>query len=261
MTPGLHLFLVANSKGGASKSIYAAETRVACHLEGVPCRLVTFDKSTKTLDDIFRGTGIHQLAKQSGDILIESFGLQMEEADDAGELIIADMPAAITDDDNPILKSIADSKLLREFSTISLLIPVYPHTDDIEGAFKALGAYKKIGINCERGMIRAWRPDSTLPPWDSFPTYSDLARKFPVWECPCYLQSMADMMQGLGRYAEYPALDKLPDYYIEHGPKLGYREKTKLTAAVSHLENAREAIRKHLLEPLRQGSASKAPSA
>ncbi|MEI6654747.1 MAG: hypothetical protein WCP45_08270 [Verrucomicrobiota bacterium] len=260
MTPGLHLFLVGNDKGGASKSAYAAEARVACHLERVPCRLVTFDRSTQTLNEIFRGEGIHPLAKPNGDILIESFGLQMEEAAAAGELIIADMPPGIVDDDNPILKSIADSMLLREFTSISLLIPVSTHNDYVQGAFEALSAYQKIDLKYDRGLIRAWRPESTSPTWDSFPTYSALTDKFPVWECQSYMQSLSDMMQGRGKYADYPALDKLPDYYIEHSIKLGYRERTKLTAAVIHLESARKAIRIHLLDPLREREVTKSKS-
>ena len=261
LTPGLHLFLVANNKGGESKSAIAAEARVACHLEGVPCRLVTFDASTQTLTMIFRGTGIHALAKPNGDVLIESFGLQMEEAYATGELIIADMPPAIVDDDNPTLKAIADSNLMREFASISLLIPVRTHTDAIEGVFEALGAYQKIGIKYDRGLIRAWRPEPTSPTWDSFPTYSALTKLFPVWECHTYMQSLSDMMQGQGKYAEYPALDKLPEFYIENCLKLSLRERVKLTAAVGHLECAREAIRTHLLEPLRVREVTKSKAA
>jgi hypothetical protein len=244
------MFLVANNKGGSSKSAVSAEARAVCHLEQVPCRLVTFDKSTKTLDEIFRGKGIHKLAKPNGDVLTESLGLQMEEAHAAGELIIADMPPGITDKDNPTLQSLAASNLLPEFTTISLLIPVSTHNDFVQGAFEALAAYKAISLTYDRGLIRAWRPEPNSPAWESFPTFSALTEKFPVWECPSYRQSVADMLQARGKYSTYPGLDKLPAYYIENARNLGYRDRANLTSAIVHLENARIAIRKHLLDPI-----------
>jgi hypothetical protein len=221
---------------------------------------VTFDKSTTTLNETFRGDAIYPIAKPNGDIVIDSFGLQMELADEAGEIIIADMPPGIIDDDNPTLRALADSKLLEQFTSIGLIIPVSTHNDYLQGAFEALDAYAKIGLKHDRGLIRAYRPELASPTWESFPTYARLAAKFPVWECHPYMQCLSDMMQGRGPYADYPGLDKLPEFFIKNGATIGRREKARLTAAVSHLESARAAISEHLLKPIAEKPSKPAKS-
>jgi hypothetical protein len=261
LIPGLNMFMVANDKGGSCKSTACAEIKAACHMENVPCRLITFDGSNQTLHDIFRGEGVHVVAKPNGDVLLDTLGAHIDQAREAGEIIIADMPPTITDADNPILRAFAQSQILEEFTNIGLIVPVIPHHDHIKGALDALAAYADVPVKYNRGMIRAWRPEPTSPTWDSFVSWATLKKHFPVWECPSYMQSMSDMMQRQGAYADYPGLDQLPEMFAERGYTLPSRDRGRLRAAVSHLESARQAICTHLLEPLMEKPAKPAKSA
>jgi len=260
LKPGLHLIMVANDKGGGSKSTAAAEARVACRLENMPCRLITFDGSNKTLNNIFRGDGVHVVAKPNGDVLLDTLGSHIDQAREAGEIIIADMPPGITDADNTILRAFAQSQILEEFDTIGLIVPVFPHNDHIKGALDALAAYADVPVKYDRGMIRAWRPEPTSPTWDSFVSWPTLQKHFPVWECPTYLESFSTMMQGEAPYSDYPGLDQLPEMFAEKGSTLPSRDRGRLRAAVGHLEAARQAIRTHLLEPIMVRETAKAKS-
>lgn len=257
LTPGVHLLLTANDKGGGSKSAFAAETRVACTMLEIPFRLVTFDGSNQTLNQIFRQSGVHCLAKPNGDVLLDSLGWHIDEARKAGEIIIADMPPAITDPDNPIMKSFSDTQIHADFTSIGLLVPVFTHHDHIKGALDALAAFAAAGIKHDRGLVRAWRPEPTSPKWESFPTFESLKALFPgaIWNCTSYMQSMADMMQAAGNFAEYPPLDKLPKMFAENAQEMGSRERGQLRAAVAHLEKAKDAIYEHLLKPIIEKSA------
>lgn len=258
LKPGLHLFMVANDKGGGSKSTACAEARVTCQLENVPCRLITFDGSNQTLNNIFRGDNVYVVAKPNGDILLDTLGAHIDEAREAGEIIIADMPPGITDADDSVMRAFAQSRILEEFDTIGLIVPVFPHNDHIKGALAALAAYADVPVKYDRGMIRAWRPEPTSPTWDSFVSWPTLQRHFPVWECPSYLESFSIMMQGEAPYSEYPGLDKLPAMFAEKGSTLISRDRGRVRAAVMHLEAARIAYRTHLLEPLVEKAAKPA---
>lgn len=260
LTLGVHLLLAANDKGGASKSTYAAEARVACTLLGIPFRLVTFDGSNQTLNCIFRSNGVHCLAKPNGDILLDTFGWHIDEARKGGEIIIADMPPGITDSDNPIMKAFSDSQIHADFASIGLLVPVFTHSDHIGGALDALAAFKAAGIKHDRGLIRAWRPEPTSPKWESFPTFESLKALFPIWDCSSFMQSMADMMQATGNFTGYPALDKLPKMFAEDAQTMSTRERGQLRAAVGHLEKAKDAIFEHLLKPIIEKPAKSAKS-
>ena len=255
LKPGLHLWMVANDKGGASKSTACAEARVTCHLEDIPCRLITFDGSNQTLHDIFRGEGVHVVAKPNGDVLLDTLGAHIDQARDAGEIIIADMPPGITDADNPILRAFAQSRILEEFDSIALIVPVIPHSDHVKGALDALRVYADVPIKYDRGMIRAWRPEPTSPNWDSFASWATLSKTFPVWECPSFMQSLSDILQRNKPFGDYPGLDMIPRMFSERGSTLSTRERGQLRAAVGHLEGARQAIRTHLLEPLMEQTA------
>lgn len=247
---GAHLMLVCNDKGGACKSTASAEARVAAHMMGLPYRLVTFDQSNETLFRAFRGKDVHSLAKPNGDVLLEMFGRHIDEARANGELIIADMPPGITDHDNPILHAFKESTVFEEFDSIALIIPVTPHHDHIKGAFDALAAYEAIPIKHARGLVRAWRPDPKGPQWASFPTYGTLIKKFPVWECGTWMQSFCDIMQEHGTFSGFPGLDELPEYFATDRTKLTTHQRRGLSAAVAHLEKARESIHRHLLAPI-----------
>lgn len=257
---GLHLVMVANDKGGGSKSTACAEARVTCQLENVPCRLITFDGSNQTLNDMFRSEGVHVVAKPNGDVLLDTLGAHIDEARKAGEIIIADMPPGITDADNPILRAFSQSQILEEFDSIGLIVPVTTHHDHIKGALDALAAYADVPIKYDRGMIRAWRPEPTSPTWDSFVSWGTLSKTFPVWECPSFMESLSAMMQHRQPFGDYPALDMIPNMFSERGPTLLTRERGQLRAAVSHLEAARQAIRTHLLEPLMVRETAKSKS-
>jgi hypothetical protein len=261
LKPGLHMFMIANDKGGASKSTACAEAKTACHLENQPCRLITFDGSNQTLNDIFRGEGVNVVAKPNGDVLLDTLGTHIDQARDAGEIIIADMPPGITDADNPILRAFTQSQILEEFASIGLIVPVTTHHDHIKGALDALAAYADVPIKYDRGMIRAWRPEPTSPTWDSFVSWATLKKHFPVWECPSFMQSMSDIMQARQPFGDYPGLDQLPEMFAERGSTLSTRERGQLRAAVSHLESARHAIRSHLLEPIMEKAAKPAKTA
>jgi hypothetical protein len=250
LKPGLHLFMVANDKGGASKSTACAEARVACSLENLPSRLITFDGSNRTLNDIFRGEGVHLVAKPNGDVLLETLGAHIDQARLAGEIIIADMPPGITDADNSLMRAFAQSQIFEEFDSIGLIVPVFPHHDHIKGALDALSAFNDVPIKYDRGMIRAWRPEPTSPNWDSFVSWETLAKAFPVWECPSFMESLSAMMQHRKPFGDYPALDMIPNKFAEMGSTLSACERGQLRAAVNYLEAARKAIRTHLLEPI-----------
>ncbi len=258
LTPGVHLLLTANDKGGASKSTSAAEARIACTMLGIPFRLVTFDGSNQTLNLIFRETGVNCLAKPNGDVLLDSFGEHIDGARQAGEIIIADMPPGITDADNPIMKAFADSQIHADFASIGLIVPITTDHNHIKGALDALAAFKAAGIKHDRGLVRAWRPEPTSPKWESFPTFESLKALFPIWDCSSYMQSMADMMQQAGNFSAYPALDKLPKMFAEDASAMGTRERGQLRAAVAHLEKAKEAIFEHLLKPILEKTAKSA---
>lgn len=255
---GLHLILAANNKGGASKSTACAEMRVACKLEGIPCQLVTLDGSSETLNDIFPKERVFALAKSNGDILLATLGPHMDEARANGELIIADMPPGITDADHPVLKAFKQSKILEEFDSIGLLVPVTTHKDHIKGALDVLAAFKDVPVNYDRGMIRAWRPKPTSPSWDSFASWTTLEEKFPVWECASFAQSFSDMMQGQQHFKDYTALDELPEFFNKVGPTMSACDRDELSAAILHLDAARQYIRTHLLEPICENELVKA---
>lgn len=261
LKPGLHLWMVANSMGGSSKSTACAEARAACHLEKVPCRLITFDGNSRILNDIFRGKGVHVVAEPNGDALLETLTTHIDQARQAGEIIIADMPSAITDPYNPILRAFSQTRILEEFDSIGLIVPVSTYQYQIEGALDALAAYAKVPIKYDHGMIRAWRPEHSSHTWESFPSWPKLQKYFSVWECPDYMQSFSDMMQGRPPYADYPGIDQLPEMFAERWSTLSTRERGLLRCAVSHLEGARQAIRKHLLEPLQEKPAKPAKTA
>lgn len=261
LTPGLHLIMAANDKGGGSKSTACAETRVTCYLEGIPCRLITFDGSNQTLHKIFRTEGVHVVAKPNGDVLLDTLGAHIDQAREANEIIIADMPPGITDKDQALIRALQQSQILEEFDSIGLIVPVIPHSDHIKGALDALRVYADVPVKYDRGMIRAWRPEPTSPTWDSFVSWPTLSTSFPVWECPSYMQSMSDMMMGEGPYGEYPSLDQLPEMFAARGSTLPSRDRGRLRAAVSHLESARQAIRTHLLQPLMEKPAKPAKTA
>ena len=250
LKPGAHLILVCNDKGGSCKSSAVAEARVAAHLMDLRHRLVTFDQSNDTLFRAFRGKGVHTLAIPNGDVLLESFGRHIDEARANGELIIADMPPGITDHDNPILHAFKESTVFEEFDSIALIIPVIPHHDHIKGAFDALAAYETIPVTHARGLVRAWRPDAKGPQWASFPTYATLLKKFPVWECGTWMQSFSDIMQEHGTFSAFPSLDELPEFFATESPKMSTHQRRALLGAVAHLEKAREAIQRHLLNPI-----------
>jgi len=258
LKPGLHLIMVANDKGGASKSTACAEARATCYLENLPCRLITFDGSNQTLNNIFRGDGVHVVAKPNGDVLLDTLGAQIDAAREAGEIIIADMPPGITDADDSVMRAFGQSQILEEFDSIGLIVPVFPHNDHIKGALDALAAYADVPVKYDRGMIRAWRPEPTSPTWDSFISWPILQKHFPVWECPSYLDSLSTMMQAEGAYSDYPGLDQLPEMFAQKGSTLPSRDRGRLRAAVSHLETARQAIRTHLLEPIKASESAKA---
>ena len=245
---GAHLFLVANAAGGSSKTTFAAEAKVACTMRGIPSSLVTFDGQDQTLNKIFRGSGVHQVAKPSGEALLDSFGTHIDAARDAGEVIIADTPSCINDPDCPLMMALSDSKILEKFDSIGLLIPVTATHHHLDGAFEALAALQAAGIKCDRGLIRAWR-DPELK-WDHFRTFDSLKALYPVWDCGTYMQSMTDMMWGYGNFAEYPALDKLQTLFAENGQGMTMRKRGQLRAAVAHLERATDAIYERLLAPI-----------
>jgi hypothetical protein len=261
LKPGQHLIVVANDKGGAAKSNACAEARTTCQLENLPCRLITFDGSNKTLSDIFRGEGVHVVAKPNGDVLLDTLGVHIDQARQAGEIIIADMPPCITDADNPLMRAFAQSRIFEEFDTIGLIIPVTTHHDYIKGALDALAVYAEVPIKYDRGMIRAWRPEPNSPSWDSFVSWEILSKTFPVWECPSYMESLSAMMQHRKPFGDYPGLDMIPRMFAERGSSLSTRERGQLRAAVGHLEGARQAIRTHLLEPIIEPTAKPAKTA
>jgi len=257
---GAHLFLVANSAGGSAKSTCAAEARVACAMEGVPFRLVTFDPSCQRLSRAFRG-GVDRIAKANGELLRESFGTLVAQTHESGGIIIADMPPAFAEPHSPLLDAITGSGLLDEFASIALLIPVTNNLHHIEGALDALHALKSAGINHDRGLIRAWRTEITSQQWESIPEMHELTSKFPRWECPSYMQSMENMINGVEEFADLPALDKLSKMLGENSHHLSVRKRGQLRAAVNHLESARQAIHTHLLEPIMGKPATPAKSA
>jgi hypothetical protein len=250
LKPGLHLWMVANNMGGTSKSIACAEARAACRMENVPCRLISFDATGRILNDIFRGQGVHVVAKPNADVILDALVAHINQAREAGEIMIADMPSAIMYPDNPILRALTQSRILEEFDSTGLIVPVTANHYHIEGALDTLIGLARVPIKYDRGMIRAWRPEPTWPTWDSLASWPTLKRYFPVWECPSYMQSFVAMMQGLPPYRDYPAIDELPEMLAERSSTLSTRERGMLRAAVNHLESARQAIRAHLLEPI-----------
>ena len=257
---GAHLFLLANDAGASSKSTFAAEARVACTMRGIPCRLVTFDASWNPLNQIFRGNGVHTVAKPNGDLMLETFGEHIEEASKAGEVIIADVPPCITDTDNPIMRAFSNSGILEEFKSIGLLVPITTNNHSMRGALDALAAYTSAGIKHDRLLVRAWRPEPISPTWESFPAFKILKAHFPIWDCSTYMQSMTHMMWAEGKYSEYPALDMLPKLFTENAHEMGTAERAKLRAAVAHLEMATDAIFEHLLAPIIEKPAKSAKS-
>lgn len=255
------MIMATNDKGGGSKSTACAEARAVCHLENIPCRLITFDGSNQTLINMFRGDGVHAVAKPNGDVLLETLGEHIDRAREAGEIIIADMPPGITDKDHTLIRAFQSSQILEEFDSIGLIVPVYPHHDHIKGALDALRVYAEVPVKYDRGMIRAWRPEPTSPAWDTFASWATLQKHFPIWECPTFLPSMSAMMQNNGHFVDYPGLDQLPQMFAEKGSTLSTRDRGQLRAAVNHLETARQAYRTHLLEPIMERTPKPAKSA
>lgn len=257
---GANLLIVANNAGGTAKTTYAAEACVACTMHGIPYRLVTFDGSSHALNRIFRGSGVHCLAKSNGETQLDSFKCQIDEARKGGEIIIADMPSCIAEPYNPIMKTLSDSQILADFESIGLLVPIGTSYHSIEGALDALAAYKAAGIKHDRGLVRGWRSDPASPTWEAFPCIAELKAYFPFWDCSSYMQSMTEMMYAHDKFSEYPALDKLHAMFAERSGAMNVRERGQLRAAVAHLEKAKDAIFEQLLKPIIEKPAKTAKS-
>lgn len=247
----LHLILIASTKGGVGKTASALEVKASCHMSGIGTKLCTFDKSNKSLVNAMRDERlVHNLDMPNGDMMLETFGKICEEAKQNGEIVIADVPPGFNDPDHSLIPALAESTILEEFASISVIIPVIPGPDGLAGAFDALATYAKIPMKIDRGLVRAYRPDTNSPPWTAYPTFQTLQEKFPVWECGKWMQSMTDMLQKRGTYANYPAVHLLPDHLIAHGNEMSLPERRALTAAVAHLQRAKNAIYEHILEPI-----------
>ena len=245
---GLHAIIIAQNKGGESKSMASLEVYLAALNSGFKTILATMDQSNKTLVTALGDENkIVSVEIGSASKLQRSLNEIFDSAEAEGAVLVLDTTPAYVDENHPMIPAMKKTRIFEGENSIAALIPMRPTPDAIRGAVDAL---RVMPVDFKRCLIRAWHHDPDAPGWSEFPAYAAMAEKYPVCNLGTWLQTTEDIIHKHGEFAEFPHLDALETYYQQHAFEHSRLERNAMLNTLEHFEDARLHIFKNLLEPL-----------
>lgn len=241
---GAHIIVPGSTKGGPGKSSTIITMAGVCRLVGLPFIIASYDQSNTTLERSLGKGVVVILDAQTPELARSTLAAVVKLAREKGAIILIDLPGALTNKESVLLENIRKARVLERCDSFSMIVPVSPDSEELEGAISAISLFEP-----ERVLIRARRPSRHAPAWESFAPWEYLS-KFPQWECEQWTQTMKDIITHNGQYANLPPVPDLAEYLAENHTKMDDAEQLDIEDVVNHLEFSAAAIYEHILEPI-----------
>lgn len=241
---GAHIIVPGSTKGGPGKSSTIITMAGVCRLAGLPFIVASYDQSNTTLERSLGKGVVVTLDAQTPELARSTLAAVVKLAREKRAIILMDLPGALTNKESVLLENIGKARVLERCDSFSMVVPVSPDSEELEGAISAISLLKP-----ERVLIRARRPTRHAPAWESFAPWEYLS-KFPQWDCEQWTQTMKDIITRNGQYANLPPVPDLAAYLAENCGKMDDAEELDIEDVVNHLEIAASAIYEHILEPI-----------
>lgn len=241
---GAHIIVPGSTKGGPGKSSTIITMAGVCRLAGMPFIVATYDDSNTTLERSLGKGVVVILDAQTPELARSTLAAVVKLAKENRAIILMDLPGALTNKESVLLENIRKARVLERCESFSMIVPVSPDSEELEGAISAISLFEP-----ERILIRARRPSRHAPAWESFVPWEYLS-KHPLWDCEQWTQTMKDIITRTGQYANLPPVPDLPVYLAENCAKMDDAEELDIEDVVNHLEMAAGVIYEHILEPI-----------
>lgn len=241
---GAHIIVPGSTKGGPGKSSTIITMAGVCRLAGLPYIIASYDQSNTTLERSLGKGVVVTLDAQTPELARSTLAAVVKLAKEKGAIILMDLPGALTNKESALLENIRKARVLERCKSLSMIVPVSPDSEELEGAISAISLFEP-----ERVLIRARRPSRHAPTWESFAPWEYLS-KFPTWDCEQWTQTMKDIITHTGQHANLPPVPDLSAYLAENFGKMDDAEELDIEDVVNHLEIAAASIYEHILEPI-----------
>ncbi len=241
---GAHIVVPGSTKGGPGKSSTIITMAGVCRLAGLPYIVASYDQSNTTLERSLGQGVIVTLDAQTPELARTTLAAVVKLARENRAIILMDLPGALTNKESVLLENIRKARMLERCDSFSMIVPVSPDSEELEGAISAISLLKPNEV-----LIRARRPSRHAPAWESFAPWEYLS-KHPQWDCEQWTQSMKDIITRTGQYANLPPVPDLAAYLAENCSKMDDAEELDIEDVVNHLELAAGVIYEHILEPI-----------
>jgi hypothetical protein len=241
---GAHIVVPGSTKGGPGKSSTIITMAGVCRLVGLPYIVASYDQSNTTLERSLGQGVVVTLDAQTPELARSTLAAVVKLARENRAIILMDLPGALTNKESVLLENIHKARVLERCDSFSMIVPVSPDSEELEGAISAITLFKPNKV-----LIRARRPSRHAPAWESFGPWEYLS-EHPQWECEQWTQSMKDIITRTGDYANLPPVPDLVAYLAENHTKMDDKEELDIEDVVLHLETAASAIYEHILEPI-----------
>ena len=240
---GAHIVVPGSTKGGPGKSSTIITMAGVCRLAGLPFIVASYDQSNTTLERSLGKDTVVMLDAQTPELARSTLAAVVKRARENRAIILMDLPGALTNKESLLLENVRKARVL-ERCDFSMIVPVSPDSEEIEGAISALKLFDP-----DRVLIRARRPSRHAPEWESFQPWEYL-KQYPQWDCEQWTQSQKDIITHNGKYANLPPVPDIAEYLAQNYNDLDMDEQLDLEDVVNHLEQAAAAIYEHILEPI-----------
>lgn len=241
---GAHIIMPGSTKGGTGKSSTIITLAGVCQLAGIPYIVASYDQSNTTLERSLGENVVTVLDAQTPELARSTLAEIVKHSIAHRAIILMDLPGALTNKESVLLENINKTRVLNRCQSLSMIIPVSPDAEELEGAISAINLFSPSRI-----LVRARRPSRHAPAWESFLPWEYLS-KHPQWECEQWTQTTKDIITRNGKFRNLPAVPALAAYLAENCAKMELDDELDIEDVVNHLELAASVIYKHILEPI-----------
>jgi len=245
LKPGAHIIMPGSTKGGPGKTTIIITMAGVCKLAGLNYIVASFDQSNTALERSLGKDVVVTLDAQTPELARMSLSEVAKHAREYNAIILMDMPGALTNKESVLLDNIRSARVLERCDSLSMIIPISPDPEEIEGGCSAITLFKP-----DRILLRARKPTKYAPSFESFEKPWSFLSQYPSWDCEQWTQSMKEVITRSGEYTMLPTVPDLAAYLAKNYGTIPEVHELDIEDVVNHLEIAATAIYKHILQPI-----------